>query len=569
MRFGTVDTFFGLNAADLRLGRNVANHEFLKALLTHGTYQAYHFFLPDLQHLEVFRQRLALLIPDQALARRVHATVQVALGESLQDHDFTVFHQSDFTRLLPYLAPFRDKHARAPFPITGVTHSLNTSIMPLRYLQLGLADLKPYDAIVCTSRAGMQVVQKSFDQMAGRLWAQRGWRLNLNAQLAHIPLGIDDARFAFTPSRQPVPGRPTQKQARQALHLPLEGGLLLSLGRLSARTKMDLHPLIHGLAERWRSKRLSQVRLVIAGGAEPGELASLKQLLAELKVLDRVFFVADFDETQKTQLFAAADVFLSPSDNLQETFGLSVVEAMAAGVPPIVSDFDGYQELVLHHQTGVRVPTLWSPPLDAFVDLEVINPSLHPFYLAQTFVVDLDATLAAIERLFADEAWRRSLGQAAQLHAEQYRWSNVIPRYEALWKELKQQAAAAAPTAHPLAHPLFMDSADIFSHYPTALLEARQTLELTDRGRMCAQGSPLPAAHKDFALLLHPPLLMAVLETLLSGPQSVESLRVVGTRLETTPGFVDHHVLWALKYGLLRLQTPPAIVSPPFPTQTP
>ena len=53
---------------------------------------------------------------------------------------------------------------------------------------------------------------------------------------------------------------------------------------------------------------------------------------------------------------AAADVFCSPADNLQETFGISVLEAMASRLPVIASDWNGYRDLVQHGQTGWIVP---------------------------------------------------------------------------------------------------------------------------------------------------------------------------------------------------------------------
>ena len=54
----------------------------------------------------------------------------------------------------------------------------------------------------------------------------------------------------------------------------------------------------------------------------------------------------------------AADLFLSLVDNPQETFGLAPVEAMAAGLPVVVSDWDGYRATVSDGVEGFRVPTL-------------------------------------------------------------------------------------------------------------------------------------------------------------------------------------------------------------------
>ena len=45
-------------------------------------------------------------------------------------------------------------------------------------------------------------------------------------------------------------------------------------------------------------------------------------------------------------VYAASDVFISLSDNIQETFGITPIEAMASGLPVIVSDWDGYRHSV-------------------------------------------------------------------------------------------------------------------------------------------------------------------------------------------------------------------------------
>lgn len=50
---------------------------------------------------------------------------------------------------------------------------------------------------------------------------------------------------------------------------------------------------------------------------------------------ERLRIFKDFDSGLKPTLLAAADIFVSPSDNLQETFGLAIIEAMAAGLPVV------------------------------------------------------------------------------------------------------------------------------------------------------------------------------------------------------------------------------------------
>jgi glycosyltransferase involved in cell wall biosynthesis len=66
----------------------------------------------------------------------------------------------------------------------------------------------------------------------------------------------------------------------------------------------------------------------------------------------------------------AADLFISLADNIQETFGLTPVEAMAAELPVLVTDWDGYRETVRDGMDGFRIPT-WMPPPTFGQDLAV------------------------------------------------------------------------------------------------------------------------------------------------------------------------------------------------------
>ena len=65
-------------------------------------------------------------------------------------------------------------------------------------------------------------------------------------------------------------------------------------------------------------------------------------------------------EEVKRQALAAADVAVSLVDNAQETFGLAVAEAMAAGLPLVVSDWSGYRDLVRDGIDGYLIPSAWA-----------------------------------------------------------------------------------------------------------------------------------------------------------------------------------------------------------------
>ena len=65
-------------------------------------------------------------------------------------------------------------------------------------------------------------------------------------------------------------------------------------------------------------------------------------------------------EEAKRNALAAADVGISLVDNAQETFGLAVAEAMAAGLPMVVSNWSGYRDLVREGVDGYLIPSAWA-----------------------------------------------------------------------------------------------------------------------------------------------------------------------------------------------------------------
>ena len=110
--------------------------------------------------------------------------------------------------------------------------------------------------------------------------------------------------------------------------------------------------------------------------------------------------------------WAAADLFLSLVDNPQETFGLAPVEAMAAGLPVVVSDWDGYRYTVSDGVEGFRIPTLMPSKAQQGEELvySMISAISYQDYVgavAQHVAVDTEAAAVAIVRL----AESPSLGQ--------------------------------------------------------------------------------------------------------------------------------------------------------------
>ena len=119
----------------------------------------------------------------------------------------------------------------------------------------------------------------------------------------------------------------------------------------------------------------------------------------------------------RTRAWVSADVFCSLSDNIPETFGLTTIEAMAAGLPVVVTDWDGYKDTVRDGIDGFAVPTMTPPPGagQRFAIRHALELDSYDSYIGQAstaVVVDIDATTTAFERLASDptcaDAWGRT-----------------------------------------------------------------------------------------------------------------------------------------------------------------
>ncbi len=88
--------------------------------------------------------------------------------------------------------------------------------------------------------------------------------------------------------------------------------------------------------------------------ADGSLMKRLKSRAAELKIEKQITFAGRVDTSAKATILKAMDLFVFPS--LMEGFGLAVVEAMAAGVPVVVSDRGSLPEVVHHGVSGLVLP---------------------------------------------------------------------------------------------------------------------------------------------------------------------------------------------------------------------
>jgi glycosyltransferase involved in cell wall biosynthesis len=449
----------------------VANITFLRALLRADPFDGYHFFLPDIPSGKDLANWLEEEVP--ALLRReaVRIEPQASLPERLAGAPYHCLHLAD--PLSRYVLAARLRNALAPFlfPITGITHSLSYVRFMPEYAQHLWPGVSPRDALLVTSQSARLVLERIFQSV------RDGYGLDPAAfpapGLISLPLGVDLESLPDPEDRwehESSPGR----AMRDRLDIGDEP-VFLSLSRLDPYSKMDITPLFSAFR---RAEKMGLpgggYSLILAGWADEGDELpeALRGYAASQGIRVRIFLRPSMEE--RRALYAAADVFVSISDNIQETFGLTVAEAGGASLPAIASDFDGYRDIVLHGETGLLIPTLGfaETPETEIQSLFWFDNQYH-LKLSQQTVVQASFLAEALARLGTEAALRRRMGLAARERVlALFAWDQVIKRMVALWDEL---AARPIPPAEEerirsAVHPLRMSFAQAFQgHFSQTL----------------------------------------------------------------------------------------------------
>ncbi len=198
-----------------------------------------------------------------------------------------------------------------------------------------------------------------------------------------IPLGIQIPQW--------------QKTSRQALGLPPDAFVVLTVGRLVRRKAIDV--LIAAVGQSLRE----DVHLVVVGSGQ--ELEALEATAKRLGLASRVTFSGFVSEEKKWQLLGASDAYASSS--MHEGFGLVFLEAMAAGLPVVAFDHGGQSDFLEDGLTGHVVPQ-----------------------------GDVDALAEALARIAAERGEAERMGEYNRSRVEEFLIDGTIRRYEQLFERV-------------------------------------------------------------------------------------------------------------------------------------
>lgn len=438
------------------------------------------------------QEKLTFLVTDEASQREL---LDIAAQEGVQASRLAIldgrFPRENFGNLETVFRADPDprdllwqrKYAGEPFGFCGLAHAIS-GVETARVLeQFCLAPTTVADAIICPSRAVASAIRQYWAHVAD-FWDERlGVSYECPVQLPVIPLGVNTARIEarVTPDKR--------KEQRERLAVGPEDIVLLWVGRLSYAIKA--HPLPMFRAAEEAAKRTGKtVHLVMQGYFVPQESGpEFDSLAKEVCKTAQVHFIASDDARFPDGLWAAGDIFLSLVDNMQESFGLTPIEAIAAGLPRVISDWDGYRDSVTPGEDGFLVPTL-QPPAGAGLDLAATllgNRETYGGYLAltaQCVAVDHEAAATALSALIENPDLRSRLAAKAKERLPDYDWARIIPTYEGLWaqmkdgraREQKHKVRQAKPL--PVLHPHAPDPFSMYRDFPSAVLSPEINLAL-------------------------------------------------------------------------------------------
>lgn len=410
-------------------------------------------------------------------AKAFEATAR-AMGETRQIKANLLRGDSDFTRAGTVFFPApgylnaawrRQRFGPANCSLVGITHTVSTRRI-IESLHTLLAEpVEAWDAIICTSRAVQSVVARQFALEAEYYRARFGAVRVPQPRLPVIPLGIDAATFARSDA--------LRAEARARFDVPQDAVVVMTVGRWTSVEKANPVPLFMAL-EQVAGALGKPVHLWMVGWSARDEETALHQGgAARLCPAVTTRMIDGRDAWARRALWSGADIFTLPVDNIQETFGLVPVEAMAAGLPVVMPDWDGFRDTVVDGETGFLTPTLMAPPGDGGPIAARFADGTDDYirYLAmvlQHTVIDVPAYADAILRLAENPALRARMGAAGAAHVRQnFDLAAVIPRYADLAEELADLRRGATPTTPRAArgpvNPLEVDPFDLYRAYPT------------------------------------------------------------------------------------------------------
>jgi alpha-maltose-1-phosphate synthase len=539
------------------MGRHSAGEGFLRAYLRHCPQEEYACVAASRAHAEEFGRAVRELRPEAKVRWRTPHDWQ-----GLSDPGAVMLPGPDLAA-----AAWRRRRGRPEsHSLIGVTHTTATHRVMDSFGAFLTSPVEPWDALICTSRAVAGMTRRVLEDYAAFLRERLGARRFVLPELPVIPLGVHSDDFADAPS--------ARTRWREKLGIGAHDAVALYFGRLTFSGKT--HPGAMFLAMEQAASRmraagdLRPLHLVLGGWFASDDQEKLfRQAAAQLAPSVTLHVEDGRPAEARRTLWGVADLFVLLVDNIQETYGLAPVEAMAAGLPVVVTDWDGFKDTVGHSVHGFRIPT-WTPQPGLGADIAAAFEDAredYDGYLASTAnftAVDIGSASEAMARLFMDGELRARMSAAARAHvAQALDWSVVIQAYRKLWAALAERRADA-PQSKPIdvsyANPLRADPFRIFASYPSATLSPKTLITFSETVLTHAQepNALLGAAWAQMRKwpLAEPKDVKAMLDALGQADGSATAGDLIAALPDAKRARAFRSILWMAKHDVLAIRAP-------------
>lgn len=336
------------------------------------------------------------------------------------------------------------------YSLLGLVHTLAPPATRQTIAMSLVGPLQPWDAIICTSPSVHEALARMLAEWSDHLGERTGGGPPPQPALPIVPLGVDGPHFAALADRPQV-----RERLRGELGLAEADVLILWVGRLSYFEKAFPQPMFQAVRQAADAAG-GKVHFALAGWFPAETDRNLYRQAAQAYAPDLpVHFIDGADRERLRELWAAADIFLSLVDNIQETFGITPLEAMAAGLPVVASDWDGYRFTMRHGVEGFLIPTLGGPAGGLGVSMVARHTMLMDSYqayvgaVAQHTAVHVGRCAEALAELIRSPDLRRRMGAAGRERVRTtFDWPLIARQMGAVIDDLAR-IRLAAPEAPP------------------------------------------------------------------------------------------------------------------------
>ena len=322
-------------------GRRVAGESFLKGFLRHADVDEFVILAKSTPEADEVSDLARQLRPEKPL-RRVGLVHPARIAPVTQLYYPAANFASEAWR--------RADMGSGAWTISGITHTTSTMGIMQGFFDLRMAPVMDWDALICTSRAVRASVATQFDLIDAHIRNRFRCEPPARPLLPVIPLGVHVDDFACDDA--------ARADLRGRLGCGPDDVVFATIARLTPHEKFDPLPIFLAMQAAQQQLKAGQKLHVVFCGVFRHPYAKDVFTKGAAQLMPGVGFLlldgAKAEERRAT--LSGADVFLFMIDNIQETFGLAPLEGMAAGLPCLVSDWDGLKDTVTQ-DVGFRVRT--------------------------------------------------------------------------------------------------------------------------------------------------------------------------------------------------------------------